>query len=111
MSHEAVLSLENTTLDDYQIGTLVRVEGYGPVFEATNQKTQTPVYLHVLQSPDQRALSADRFRHGVYSAKSIHSPHLASLDGSGKSDQFFYIAYAHQGLTALKDEIRGAVSP
>ena len=108
MSHEAVLSLENTTLDDYQIGTLVRMEGYGPVFKATNQKTQASVHLHVLQSPDQRALSADRFRHGVYSAKSIHSSNLTPLDGSGKNDQFFYIAYTHHGLTALSDEIRGA---
>ena len=66
MLHEAAHDLSQKILDQYKIGTLIRSEIYGPVYQAQHQGDQVKVRFHVLVSPDQRSLSLDRFKQSMY---------------------------------------------
>jgi serine/threonine protein kinase len=105
MLHEAAHDLSQKILDQYKIGTLIRSEIYGPVYQAQHQGNQTKVRFHVLVSPDQRSLSLDRFKQSMYSVKGIKSPYLAKIHGFGEHDGLFYIAYEDNELKPLSDLI------
>ena len=106
MSNSNIPSLTGHTVDSYTIGPFLRQEVYGPVYVGQNQQSKQKIRIHFLKSVDGKPLSHDRFRNGLYGVKNIQSPHLNTIDGFGRFQDLFYIAYQDQNLKPIAEVIK-----